>query len=362
MSTTTSTAGGPLAGAGRALGKIPGAIMIIPLFLGAITNSFFPQLLEIGSFTTALFSEGTGALLGLFFFCLGAQLDFRTAPATVEKGFAVLVGKVGIGVAVGLAVAFLLPSGELFGLLPLAIIAAMTNSNSALYVALTKQFGNTSDRGAITVIAMNDGPFFTMIALGAAGLAAFPLEMLVGILLPLFIGFAVGNVSPAAREFLKPGEALTIPFIGFVVGTGIDFGTFAQAGLPGALLGIMTVVLSGGAAMGVLWLVHVLRGRPKRARNLVAGAAESTTAGNAIATPAAIALVDQSYEGVQALATAQVAAATVVTAILVPFVVAAVARWQERRGVSPQAEDEWNLGRAAQAVPAPADVPAGGAP
>lgn len=332
----------PLALVGRTAARVPGGLMIIPLFLGAITNTFFPQLLEIGSFTTALFSEGTGALLGLFFFCLGAQLDVRAAPVTLEKGAAILVGKVGIGVAVGLSVAFLVPGGTLFGLLPLAIIAAMTNSNSALYVALTKQFGNRSDRGAISVIAINDGPFFTMIALGAAGLAAFPLEMLVGILLPLFIGFAVGNVSRAARDFLRPGEALTIPFLGFVVGTGIDFGTFAQAGLPGALLGLMTVVLSGGAAVGVLYLVHLLRRRPRPARNVVAGAAESTTAGNAIATPAAVALVDPSYEGVAALATAQVAAATVVTALLVPFLVAWVARRQVRRGVAPAQEDAWN--------------------
>lgn len=335
----------PFRAVGKIAGKIPGGAMIVPLFLGAIINTFFPELLDIGSFTSALFRDGTGAPLGLFFFCLGAQLDLRTAPVTLEKGFAILIGKVGVGIAIGLSVAFLMPGGTLFGLLPLAIIAAMTNSNSALYVALTKQFGNRSDRGAISVVAMNDGPFFTMIALGAAGLASFPLEMLIGILLPLFIGFFVGNVSTAAREFLRPGEALTIPFIGFVVGTGIDFGTFLQAGLPGALLGLMTVVFSGGAAMAMLWLAHVIRRRPKRARNLIAGAAESTTAGNAIATPAAITLADPSFASIEALATAQIAAATVVTALTVPFLVAAIARWQERRGVGPEQEDEWNFGR-----------------
>lgn len=356
MAKSHSSRGG-LQGVGRVLGKIPGAAMIIPLFLGALINTFLPELLDIGSFTTALFRDGTGALLALFFFCLGAQLDLRTAPVTLEKGFAILIGKVGVGIAIGLGVAFLAPGGTLFGLLPLAIIAAMTNSNSALYVALTKQFGNASDRGAISVVAMNDGPFFTMIALGAAGLASFPIEMLIGILLPLFIGFFVGNVSGTAREFLKPGEALTIPFIGFVVGTGIDFGTFVQAGLPGALLGVMTVVFSGGAAMGVLWVIHVIRRRPKPARNLIAGAAESTTAGNAIATPAAITLVDPSFAGIEAVATAQIAAATVATAIIVPFLVAAISRWQDRRGVGPAQEDEWNFGRnrepAAEENPAP---------
>ena len=327
------------------IGKIPGALMIIPLFMGAIVNTFFPELLEIGSFTTALFKDGTGALLGLFFFCMGAQLTFRTTGVTLEKGAAILVGKVGVGIAVGLGVAFLIPSGVLWGLTPLAIIAAMTNSNSTLFVALTKQFGNRSDRGAVSVISINDGPFFTLVALGAAGLAAFPLEMLVGILLPLFIGFIVGNFSEAARDFLQPGETLLIPFLGFVVGRGIDFGTFAQAGGPGVLLGLMTVIFSGGAAMACLWLVHLLRRRPKPARNLVSGAAEATTAGNAIATPAAVALVDPNYAGIEALATAQIAAAVVTTALIVPFLVAYVARWQDKRGIGPENEDAWNYRR-----------------
>lgn len=329
---------------GRALGKIPGALMIIPLFLGAIVNTFFPEILAIGSFTTALFRDGTATLLGLFFFCMGAQINFRSTGVTIEKGVAILVGKVGIGVAFGLSVAFLIPGGELWTLTPLAIIAAMTNSNSALYAALTKQYGNKSDRGAISVISMNDGPFFTLVALGAAGLAAFPIELLAGALFPLFLGFLLGNFSKTVREFVQPGEALLIPFLGFVVGVGIDFATFAQGGIPGALLGIATLIFSGGAAMGVLWLVHVVRRRPKPARNLIAGVSECTTAGNAIATPAAVALVDPTFSGIEALATAQVAAATVTTALIAPFVVTYIVRWQERRGVGPQQEDEWNFG------------------
>jgi 2-keto-3-deoxygluconate permease len=136
METTTigKSSNGPFTRIGSWFGKIPGAAMIIPLFLGALVNTFIPGVLDVGSFTTALFRDGTGALLGLFFFCMGAQLDFRTTGVTLEKGFAILIGKVGIGVAIGLAVAFWIPGGTLLGIVPLAIIAAMTNSNSALFV------------------------------------------------------------------------------------------------------------------------------------------------------------------------------------------------------------------------------------
>lgn len=49
------------------LNKIPGALMIVPLFLGATINTFHPEILNVGSFTSALFRDGTGTLLGLFF-------------------------------------------------------------------------------------------------------------------------------------------------------------------------------------------------------------------------------------------------------------------------------------------------------
>ncbi len=34
--------------------KVPGGMMVIPLIIGAIMNTFCPQLLDIGSFTTNL--------------------------------------------------------------------------------------------------------------------------------------------------------------------------------------------------------------------------------------------------------------------------------------------------------------------
>lgn len=332
---------GVIAGIGHILGKIPGALMIVPLFLGATINTFWPEVLSVGSFSSALFRDGTGALLGLFFFCMGAQIDFRQTSATVQKGVAILIGKAFIGGAIGLAVAFYMPSGTLWGLTPLAIIAGMTNSNSALYVALTKQFGNASDRGAVSVISLNDGPFITLLILGTAGLAAFPMGMLIGCLMPLVLGFIVGNSSDKARKFLEPGESLLIPFLGFVVGRGIDFSMLLQAGLQGILLGVATVIFSGVAAMLFLHMLHVITRRPKATRNLISGAAESTVAGNAVATPAAVALLDPSYRAIEAISTSQVAAATITTALLVPFLVVAVSRWQRARGVSPEAEEHW---------------------
>ncbi|WZH51046.1 MAG: 2-keto-3-deoxygluconate permease [Nocardioides alkalitolerans] len=327
----------------RTLGRLPGALLIIPLFLAALINTFVPEVLEIGSFTTALFRDGAVPLIAMFFFVMGSQIQVKSLGASVEKGIVMLLGKYAAAIAVGLGVAYLTPEGTLFGLVPLAIIAAMGNSNGALYIALTGQFGNKSDKGAVAMLSINDGPLLTLIALGAAGLADFSPMALLAVFLPILIGFVLGNLSSIVREFLAPGEKIILPFALFAIGAGIDLGVFVTAGAVGILLGIMTIVLSGGMAMLALQAWHVVRRHPKPARNLIGGACEATTAGNAIATPAAVALADPSYAGVQAVATTQVASAVVVTAVLIPFVVVAISRWQERRGVSPEQEEHYLL-------------------
>lgn len=325
----------------RIIGKIPGALMIVPLFLGAIIGSFFPQALEIGGFTTALFRDGAVVLIALFFVCMGSQIQFKSAVPAIEKGIALLLGKYAAAITVGLAVAYLTPDGTFLGLVPLAIIAAMSNSNGALYVALTGEFGNKTDKGAISVISLNDGPFLTLIALGVAGLADFPLMALVAVIFPIIFGMILGNTSELASKFLAPGERLIIPFAAFALGTGINFQVIFTSGSAGLLLGVFTIILSGGLAMLAVYLWHVLRRHPKNSRNVISGACEATTAGNAIATPVAVAAADPSYLGVQEVATTQVAAAVVVTALFVPFLVSAISRWQIRRGVSPANEEAY---------------------
>jgi 2-keto-3-deoxygluconate permease len=320
--------------------KVPGGLMIIPLLLGAIVNTFAPQALEIGGFSQALYKDGALAIIGAFLVCMGAQLPYKATGPVAEKGFAILIGKFLAGVIVGLIAGFFMPDGTIWALTPLAIIAAMTNSNGGLYAALTSEFGNKTDRGAIAVISLNDGPFLTLVALGAAGLAQIPVLAFVAVLVPIVVGFIMGNLDPEMRNFLKQGEKLLIPFFAFPLGAGIDFKTLIMAGPPGILLGLFTLIISGGLAMLTLHMVHVVRRRPPHRRNIISGAAESSTAGAAVATPAVVAAADPTYSQVVDMATAQVAASVVTTAVLTPMLTVLIYRWQLRRGIDPRNENE----------------------
>jgi len=296
--------------------KIPGGMMIVPLFIGVILNSFFPGVLKIGGLTTSL-ATGSGALIAAFLLCMGAGIRFRSAPKALKKGVAVTFTKFLVGALLGIAVALFLGSNGLFGLSALAIIAAVTNSNGGLFAALTGEFGDETDVGAIAVLSVNDGPFLTMIALGVAGLASIPLLPLVGVVLPLLIGVILGNLDEELRKFLLTGGMVLIPFFAFSLGAGLDFNTIIKAGLPGILLGVITTFFGG--------IFNTLSDRAVGGTG-IAGAAASSTAGNAVATPAALALVDPSIVHLVPVATSQIAAAVVTTIILTPILTQLVAK------------------------------------
>lgn len=298
------------------LDRIPGGLMIVPLLLAATINSIAPQLLRIGNFTEALFVNGAGTLIALFLLTAGAQIDFKSFGVSIAKGTTLLAVKWLVGAVVGLIAYIFAGSNGLFlGLAPLAIIAAMTNSNGGLYMAIVGQYGGKDDKAAYSILALNDGPFLTMVALsifGAMGFVngMFSLTSFISVLLPIIIGMILGNLDNEMREFLAKGSDMLIPFFAFALGMGIDFNKIIEGGLAGVFLGIITVLFTGTTGYLVF---KAFKWNP------IVGAAEGSTAGNAVATPAAIAAANASFAGVAGLATVQVAASTVTTAILLPI-------------------------------------------
>lgn len=292
--------------------KIPGGLMVVPLLMGATLNTFFPEALNIGGFTTALFKESATALIALFCLCNAAQIDVRQAGKPLYKGVALTGVKFVLGALIGWTVGRFFGNAGLLGITPLALVAAMTNSNGGLYAALAGQYGDSTDVGAISVLSLNDGPFFSMLAFGLTGLADIPVTALVAALIPIVLGFILGNIDEDLRKFLDKGTAVLIPFFAFPLGAGLSFGQIASAGLPGILLGVLTTGITG---MAGYWVIRAMGERK------ASGAAVGTTAGNAVGTPGILAGADPAMAAIAAVSTVQVAAAVIMTAILCPLMV-----------------------------------------
>ena len=354
----------------KTIEKVPGGLMVVPLFFAALLNtidqmhipfimSFLKSLgvspvkpgiyefLRIGGFAQWLFKDGALPLIALFLFCCGSQMNLRVGGVAMKKGVLLTASKYFTGVIVGVLWGKL--SGDMMngflGLSTMAIIAAMTNGNGGMYAALTGQYGNRSDVGAVAVLSLNDGPFFTLMALGMLG-ANFPIIAFIAVLLPIGIGMLLGNLDPDIRSFLKPGESLPIPFFAFALGAGMNFATFfnPKVVVAGVTLGLMTVVLTG--------LTGILVFKLFREKSQIAPVAEASTAGNAVGTPAAIAAAAsvaagagmmspaeaQAYKNLVEIATLQVSLSTLTTAILCPFAVIMMDKWQKSQGIDAKAE------------------------
>lgn len=308
------------------LKKVPAGMMVIPLLLGSIITTLFPDIWNIGGLTKAVFSSaGTNTLLGAQLFCMGTALQVRDMPAVLKRGGVLLISKFVIGAALGILVGKLFGSAGFLGLSTLAIVAAVTNSNGSVYLTLMGNYGDRADAGCFPLLALNDGPFFTLLALGASGLANVPFQSLAAAIIPVALGMLIGNLDRDMKNLFAPMGAAIIPLIGFALGTGINLVNIVKGGISGILLGLITVFI-GGAFI-------VLCDRYITKRPGYAGWAVATTAGNAVAVPAAVALVDPSLAVVAETATVQVAASVVVTCILVPFITS----WWAKKFGCPQA-------------------------
>lgn len=297
------------------LNKIPGGFMLCPLIIAVVMNSFFPGFFQIGGITTALFVEGGNCMMAVFLICCGSMINVKQVGMPLYKGVTLTGMKLLVGILLGMLLKAVFGTAGILGITPMIIIAAITNSNGSLYIVLSGQFGDSTDAGAISILCLNDGPFFTLIALGATGLASFNVKTLVAVIIPLLIGFAWGNLDSTFRNICKSAQPLITFFMIFPIASRLTFKTLVSAGIVGVGLGLFSALLG----FVFFFLFNLLL--PKKERNAM-GAAVGTTAGNAAMTPAAIAAADPTYAAGVDAATAMISTAAMVTLLLCPFITA----------------------------------------
>jgi 2-keto-3-deoxygluconate permease len=304
-----------------AMSKVPGGLMIIPLALGVLINTLAPEALDIGGFTTALFREGALPLIAVLIVATGAQITGSHAgKAAASTTLVVLLAKTLVPITLCVVLGFTVGIDGIFGVSIVAMIAIFGNSNGALWLAFAGQYGEERDSGAYVASAFDDGPFLALIFLGASGLGDIPFIALVAAVVPFILGLVIGAVDREWTTVMEAVPAITIPFMSFAVGTGIDLRTVVTGGAAGIVLGLGVVVLTGG--LTYLGYRFILRRGPMSGLGFAAG----TTAGNAVAVPAAVALADPRFEPFIGAAAAQTATAVLVTALLAPVVAAWVMR------------------------------------
>jgi len=297
--------------------RVPGGMMVVPLFVGMVINTFFPNLLKIGGFTQALTGVGYPTILGMYLFTVGTKIAVGTASKILLRGFGIMAAKVGTATVLALGVAHLF-GGSVIGLSTLAVMVAMSDTNGGMFLALMGVMGDKDDVGTYVVQSIETGPFLTMLIFVGTGLAVIPWLTMLSVIAPILAGAVLGNLDRDMKTFFGSHEPIIVPFMAFTLGQTINLKSVVTAGVPGVVLGLAVVIVTGCVCI----LADKLFGGTG-----IAGAAASSTAGNSAAVPQAVAIADPSYAPVAAAATVQVAASVIVTAILTPFLTA----WWFRR-------------------------------
>ncbi len=301
----------------RFINRVPGGLMVVPLLVGMLINTFAPNLLKIGGFTEGLSSAGYNTALGIYLFTVGTKMTLNAAPRMLKRGFGIMAVKICIAIVISLAVARL-AGGTLFGFSTLALMVAFSDTNGGMFMALTSVMGDDDDVGTYVPQSIETGPFITMLFLVGAGLANIPWIAMVSVIAPIIVGAILGNLDGELRAFFAKHEPIIVPFMAFTLGQNINLNNVVSAGLSGVLLGVVVCTVTG--------TLCILADRALGGTG-IAGAAASSTAGNAAAVPKAVALADPSYAAIAPVATVQVAASVIVTAVLTPLLTS----WMYRR-------------------------------
>lgn len=295
------------------MNKVPGGLIIIPLLAAILINTFFPTALAIGGPTSALFKNGSTAMMGMFLLICGSSINIKQAGLPLYKGSVLLFLKIAVGAFVGWIVGSCFGPDGFLGLSTLVIIVCLTSSNSSLYIALCGDYGDASDAGAISVFCIKDGPFVSMVVLGATGLASIPFASLVSMIVPLLIGMTWGNLDKKFKDLCSSAQPLIIIIMSFAIGANSSMKTVFAAGLSGILLGVISAVTGL-----IFFFAYNLFLKKKTAL----GAALGTTAASSALTPAIVAQTDPVLLPYVDAATAQLATASIITMITAPLLVA----------------------------------------
>lgn len=294
--------------------KIPAGIMIVPLFIGAILNTFFPAIFTFGSYTTIFFSDtSTMVLMYATLFYTGCQIRVKDLPIALARGGSHVLLKYIAGAGFYLLIVKYFGQQGILGVCSLSLLCALTNCNSNLYMTLMDTYGDSADKAARPMFNLNSGPMLSLVTIGASGMIDFsPIEIL-SLLAPVVVGVIIAAVEPKIQEQSKSAIKFIIPLVGLILGSKINLLSVIGAGFGGVLLFLIVVVVTGPVAF--------ITDRLLLRRPGYAGMSTVSVAGNTVAVPAMILAVAPEFAPYVELAIIQLSSAVIISAFVCPVMV-----------------------------------------
>ncbi len=295
--------------------KIPGGIMLVPMFVVAILNTFAPNALAIGSATTALFKTGTMTIIGIILFTAGTQLKLKNLGAAVARGGVFLLIRIILCVLTCVILKNTVGLDGIAGMSLLALVVVMSSCNPGVYAAICSQYGDPIDMAAMGVINIIAVPQFALLVLAiffADGSSVNPWIIAIGTIIPFIVGLILANLDENFQKMFAPVTPVSLFFLGICFGSSLNLLTALKSGIQGILLGLIFLVISLAICIPVDKFVLKRPG--------YAAVSFCCVGGVAIGTPAVVAAAIPQFEPYVPAAAGQCAFAVILCAILVPII------------------------------------------
>ena len=293
--------------------KIPGGLLLVPMFFTAVINTIAPEVLRIGNPTTAIFtSAGTMTIIGIILFIAGSQLKVNQLAMAIKRGGVFVLVKILIAFATSAFVFQIFGEDGFLGISALALVVTMASCNPGIYMALVQQYGDNIDQAALGLLNILAVPALPILVLSYSSTGIIDYMGVVATLVPFLLGMLLGNLDPKIAGLMAPGMPICLVFLGFCFGSSINLINAIKAGPSGLLLALLFLLIN----MPIFLIVDkLILDRPG-----YAGTAFSSIGGMAVGIPTIIAFTLPSFAPFAQTATAQIAMAFVIVSFATPYI------------------------------------------
>lgn len=293
----------------RFMKKIPGGLLLVPMFITAIIYTFWPTLFQIGGATQAVFSaQGINYAIGVLLFCSGTGLKLSHLPGVMKKEGILVFAKLVLSFLFGYLFIHFLGMEGIWGISAIAFIAVISSTNPTLFLSLMTDYGDERDRDAFGLLGLIAVPTLPLLIINRSQGTGADWLPIISILFPLLLGVVLGNLDDNFTKFFNPGTAIMTPFFGIALGANINLIKAAQSGLQGIILIVAFYLLT--------WIPLLFIERKLLHFNGLAATAMSSLAGLSISVPIFVAQAHPELLPLQAAAIAQIALGVILTSAI----------------------------------------------
>lgn len=139
--------------------KVPAGIIVVPMFLASILNTFLTGILQLGPMTGAFTSkEGLNAIIVVTLVAVGSQLTIKRFGLAFRRGLVLFLSKFLTAIILGFLFFKFFGRDGFLGISALAFIAAISNQNNSLFIGLISDFGDEYDVASAAIMAIISVP------------------------------------------------------------------------------------------------------------------------------------------------------------------------------------------------------------